>query len=59
MACKEYPLCKYAFYEIQPNKLKVLKCNKSNELCAHSKYCSRMLKVIHTSTYVNCVLRKQ
>ena len=28
MACKEYPLCKYAFYEIQPNKLKVLKCSK-------------------------------
>ena len=24
MACTEYPLCKYAFYEKQPNKMMVL-----------------------------------
>lgn len=59
MACKEYPLCKYAFYEKQPNKMVVLKCNKSNELCAYSRYCSMLLKVIHTSTYENCAIEKQ
>lgn len=28
MGCTEYPLCKYAFYEKQPNKMIVLKCSK-------------------------------
>lgn len=59
MACKEYPLCKYAFYEKQPNKMVVLKCSKSNKLCAYSRYCSMLLKVIHTSTYESCAMKKQ
>lgn len=59
MACKEYPLCKYAFYQKQENKLVVLKCEKSNELCAYSRYCSTLLKVIHTSNYQNCAVSKQ
>lgn len=57
--CTEYPLCKYAFYEKQPNKLVVLKCSKSNELCAYSRYCSMLLKVIHTSAYVNCAFKNK
>ena len=57
--CTEYPLCKYAFYEKQPNKLVVLKCSKSNELCAYSRYCSMLLKVIHTSAYVNCAFQNK
>ncbi|MFR3182508.1 MAG: hypothetical protein ACLTPN_02695 [Clostridia bacterium] len=56
---EEYPLCKYAFYEKQPNRMVVLKCSKSNELCAYSRYCSRLLKVIHTSAYRNCATSKQ
>jgi hypothetical protein len=59
MACIEYPLCEYAFYEKQPNQIVVLKCNKSKELCAYSRYCSRLLKVIHTSTYKNCIISKK
>lgn len=58
MACKEYPLCKYAFYEKQPNKMVALKCKKSNKLCAYSRYCSSLLKVIHTSAYGNCEVKK-
>lgn len=58
MACTEYTLCKNAYYEKQPNKMVVLKCNKTNELCAYSRYCNTLLKVIHTSSYVNCVLKK-
>lgn len=59
MACIEYPLCKYAFYEQQENKMVVLKCSKSNELCAFSRYCSMRMKVIHTSAYENCAIKKQ
>lgn len=55
---KDYPLCEYAFYEKQPNKMMVLKCRKSNELCAYSRYCSMLLKVIHTSAYKNCTSRE-
>lgn len=56
---KDYPLCKYAFYEKQPNKMMVLKCNKTNELCSYSRYCSRLLKVVHTSAYKNCISNKE
>lgn len=58
MAYKEYPLCEYAFYEQQPNKMVMLKCNKTNGLCAYSRYCSLLLKVVHTSAYNNCALKK-
>lgn len=56
---KEYPLCKYAFYEKQPNKMIVLKCSKNNKLCSYSRYCSRLLKVVHTSAYKNCTSNKE
>lgn len=58
MACKEYPLCKYAFYEKQPNTMVVLKCKKSNELCKYSRYCSTLFKIIHTSAYKGCAANK-
>lgn len=58
MGCVEYPLCKNAFYEKQPNKMVVLKCKKSNELCRYSRYCSTLLKVIHTSAYKGCAGNK-
>lgn len=52
--CKEYPLCKEAYYEKQENGLTVLKCKKRNGLCLYSRYCSTLLKVIHTSAYEQC-----
>lgn len=52
-----YPLCQYAFYEVQNNKMLVLKCKKSNELCIHSRYCSMLLKAVHTSTYKDCAIK--
>lgn len=57
--CKQYPLCEFAYYEKQPNKMVVLKCSKTNNLCAYSRYCSELLKVIHTSSYVNCAVKKK
>ena len=35
------------------------KCSKSNELCAYSRYCSMLLKVIHTSAYINCAFKNK
>ena len=48
MACIEYPLCKYAHYENE-----ALVC-KTGALCPYQRYCSTLLKVIHTSAYKNC-----
>lgn len=58
MACEEYPLCKNAFYEKQPNNVVVLKCGLSNELCKYSRYCSTLFKIIHTSAYKGCAGNK-
>nr|DAQ36246.1 MAG TPA: hypothetical protein [Caudoviricetes sp.] len=52
--CKEYPLCKNAYYEKQENGFTVLKCKERNGLCLYSRYCSTLLKVIHTSAYEQC-----
>lgn len=52
--CKEYPLCPYAYYETQKNGFKTLKCKKRKGLCLYSRYCSTLLKVIHTSAYEQC-----
>lgn len=54
---KEYPLCPFAYYDKQKNGLQTLKCNKTNKLCAYSRYCSLLLKVVHTSAYMQCVLK--
>ena len=48
MACIEYPLCKYAHYENE-----ALVC-QTGALCPYQRYCSTLLKVIHTSAYKNC-----
>lgn len=56
--CTEYPLCKYAYYEANKDGFMVLKCQKSNKPCAYSRYCSLLLKVIHTSAYNQCALNK-
>ena len=52
--CTEYPLCKYAYYEKSENGLRVLNCGKNKNLCTYSRYCSTLLKVIHTSAYLQC-----
>ena len=59
MVVRDYPLCRYAFYETQPNNIVVLKCQKSNKICAYSRYCSMLLKVVHTEAYTNCAISKQ
>ena len=55
MACNDYPLCRNAYYESQPNKLIILKCRLNNNICPYSRYCSYLLKVVHTSAYTQCV----
>lgn len=56
---KEYPLCPYAYYKDQKGKISTLNCNKTQKLCNYSRYCGMLFKVVHTSNYVNCPLRKE
>lgn len=49
MACIEYPLCKYASY----GEGGALLCNRDHP-CTFQKYCTTLLKNIHTSAYKNC-----
>lgn len=56
---KEYPLCPYAYYKDQKGKISTLNCQKTNDLCKYSRYCGMLFKVVHTSTYESCPLRKQ
>lgn len=58
MACNEYTLCKNAYYEQQPSKLIILKCKADRDICPYSKYCSSLLKIIHTSAYMQCARGK-
>ena len=53
MACIEYPLCKYAHYEDG-----ALVCI-TGAPCAFQRYCSSLLKVIHTSAYKTCKEAKE
>jgi hypothetical protein len=48
MACIDYPLCKYAHYEDG-----ALVCS-TGAPCTFQRYCSTLLKVIHTSAYKTC-----
>lgn len=59
MSCKEYPLCEYAKYETNPNNMIFLKCSKNNGLCVYSRYCSTLLKIIHTSSYTSCPIKNK
>ena len=49
MACIEYPLCKYAHYE----KDGTILCINGRQ-CKFQRYCSSLLKYIHTSAYKTC-----
>ena len=49
MACIEYPLCKYAHYGKNGDLLCI-----SGRPCTFQKYCSSLLKNIHTSSYRSC-----
>lgn len=55
MACNEYSLCKNAYYEAQPNKFIIIKCKLNSDICLYSRYCNSLLKVVHTSSYTQCV----
>ena len=49
MACIEYPLCQYARY----GEGGLLYC-QDNCPCTFQRYCSSLLKNIHTSAYKSC-----
>lgn len=53
MSCIEYPLCKYAHYENG-----ALVCINGAP-CSFQRYCSTLLKVIHTSAYKTCKEAKE
>jgi len=57
MACVEYPLCEHAYYEALEDKFKILKCRQIDDVCAYSRYCSDLLRVIQTNSCTQCARR--
>lgn len=49
MACIDYPLCKYAHYD----ESGALVC-ETGAPCGFQRYCSTLLKVVHSSSYRTC-----